>query len=448
MDILNNIWIALSTENVTLINWLSILLLLFFEMPLSLYLFKNLLDLKTNKSQDVIYVLTMTLSSSLTTSFVPSPFNVLLNYLVLFIVILLVFKLPIIKTAVAMLAPTVILSLLNMLFLNPFLNIMNITYEQGRSIPIYRITYLFLIYTLLALIVLLLKYRKITIFVIDDLSLKNKAILLLNLILGLFVIIIQIIIMAYYINNLPLTFTFLNFISLFAYFFISTYSLTRVMKLSVTKRELETAEAYNKSLSILHDNIRGFKHDFNNIVTTIGGFVKTEDMNGLKEYYKELENDCQRVNNIATLNPNIINNPGIFNLLSAKYHLADEKNIKINLEFFLDLNTLDVKTYEFSRILGILIDNAIDATSECEEKLINIKFRNENAKHRSVVIIENTYTNKDVNIEDIFAKGVSSKENHSGLGLWEVKQILKKNNNLNLYTTKTDNLFIQQLEIY
>ena len=48
----------------------------------------------------------------------------------------------------------------------------------------------------------------------------------------------------------------------------------------------------------------------------------------------------------------------------------------------------------------------------------------------------------------IFDKGYSSKANNTGLGLWEVKQILKRNNNLNLYTTKDEKFFKQQLEIY
>ena len=50
------------------------------------------------------------------------------------------------------------------------------------------------------------------------------------------------------------------------------------------------------------------------------------------------------------------------------------KNIKINLDFFVDLNDFKINTYEFSRILGILLDNAIEAASECEEKIINIVF--------------------------------------------------------------------------
>ena len=113
----------------------------------------------------------------------------------------------------------------------------------------------------------------------------------------------------YYIDKLPLIITFLSCISLLAYFGISVYSLTKVMKLTLTTRKLESAEEYNKTLHILHDNVRGFKHDFDNIVTTIGGYIRTNDMEGLKNYYLQLEDDCQRVNNLYLLNPEIINNP-------------------------------------------------------------------------------------------------------------------------------------------
>lgn len=65
-----------------------------------------------------------------------------------------------------------------------------------------------------------------------------------------------------------------------------------------------------------------------------------------------------------------------------------------------------------------------------------------------LLIVENTYTNKDVNTDKIFEKGYSTKQGNTGLGLWEVRQILKKNNNLNLFTTKNDEFFTQQFEIF
>lgn len=139
---------------------------------------------------------------------------------------------------------------------------------------------------------------------------------------------------------------------------------------------------------------------------------------------------------------------GIYNLLTSKYHEAEAKDIKVNMTFLLDLNTLKMKIYEFARILGILLDNAIEASSECDEKIINITFRNDSKNNRQLITIENTYQNKDIDTEKIFEKGISEKENHTGLGLWEVRKIIKKNNNANLFTSKTDKFFLQQLELY
>lgn len=135
-------------------------------------------------------------------------------------------------------------------------------------------------------------------------------------------------------------------------------------------------------------------------------------------------------------------------MLTSKYHESDSQNIKMNMTFLLDLSTLNMKIYDFARILGILLDNAIEASKECEEKIINIIFRNDTKNNRQLIIIENTYKNKNVDTEKIFEKGISEKENHTGLGLWEVRKIIKKNNNINLFTSKTDKFFSQQLEIY
>lgn len=444
---ISNIWTALSTENPKLIT-IILHIAIFIESYLILNLFLSIFNIKSTSKQRILYVILYVVEGTLSSLYIPSPYNLIINYLILFLIVYFIFKLKPIKVILCVIIPIIFFGLLGSLIMNPYLTLFNITYEQTESIPIYRLGYLAIMYTIVGLIIGIIRCKNFKITILEEIDKKTKLVIISNFILGLIVLCIQLFINFYYINEFPLIITFLNFISLFAYFFISTYSLTRVTKLYKTQKQLENSEAYNKSLSILHDNIRCFKHDFDNIVATIGGYVKTNDMEGLKKYYYQLEDDCQRVNNIATLSPEIINNPGVYSILSSKYHKADEKNIKINLEFFLDLNTLNMKIYEFTRMFGILLDNAIEATSECEEKLINIKFRNEPNKNRQLVIVENTFNDKNLNIDEIFQKGVSGKENHTGLGLWEVRKILKKNNNLNLYTKKDNDLFIQQLEIY
>lgn len=447
MDILNNIWNALSTENAGLLTIVT-LPSIFIENFLMLMIFINLLNFECNKKQKLIFVCLASICSFSANLFIPSPFNVVFNYLILFIIIYYIFKQGIIKSLIALFIPVIIFGLLTVLILNIYIKVLNITYVQAETTPFYRLLYLFIVYLTVSLFIFILKHKNFKIKILEDFDKKTKIIVIMNFILGIITLGFNSVLVVFYTQVAPLYVSFLNFIILIAYVFINLYSLSRITKLTTTTRELRTAEEYNRSITVLYDDVKGFKHDFNNIVSSIGGYIDTNDIEGLKEYFIPLREDCQRTNNIAMLNPNIINNPAIYSLLSSKYHKADGLGIKINFDFFVDLNEFEINSYEFSRILGILLDNAIEAASECKNKVINIYFRNEYTKNRHVVLISNTYKDKNVNTEEIFEKGKSGKENHSGLGLWEVRQYVKKHNNLNLYTSKNDKYFSQQLEIY
>ena len=448
MELLNNIWNALTTPNEILIK-IILLPSAIIETIFTLIIFTTVFNLKTTTKQNTIYVLSCSMITFLSTCFIPSPYSTFINYICIFVIICFIFKTTLLQGLIASIISTLLFALVGILILNPYFTLLNIGYDESATIPIYRIIYLALMYFIIFLITLLLKFKNYKIDLPDyNLDKKSKNVLYLNLLIGFITLCIQAVITTYYTDTLPLIITFLSFLSLLAYFSVSIYSLTRVIKLSITTQKLQNAEEYNKTLSILHDNVRGFKHDFDNIVTTIGGYVKTNDMEGLKKYYVQLEDDCQKVNNLYVLNPKLINNPGVYSLLTTKYQEAEEKGIKVNMSLLLDLSKLNMKIYEFTRVLGILLDNAIDASNECEEKIINIILRDDAKNHRQLITIENTYNDKNVDTEKIFNKGFTGKENHTGLGLWEVRKILNKSKNLNLHTTKNKKYFSQQIEIY
>lgn len=447
MEILNNLWLAVSTPNELLINIIAVPSAIL-ENILILLLFMSILNINSNFKHKALFVIIMTLTSFISMNFLPNALNLSLNYILMIILTHFIFKISFLKSFFSIVAASLIFNIVSLLFLNPYITFFNLSSEQLSTIPLYRLLYVILVYSCVFIVTTIIKKRSLKIKFIDDIDKKSKLIIFSNLILGLLTLFVQTFIAIYYIDKLPILITSLSFISLIAYFGLSIYSLTRVFKLTLTTRKLESAEEYNNTLHILHDNVRGFKHDFDNIVTTIGGYIRTEDMNGLKKYYLQLEDDCQRVNNLYLLNPEIINNDGIYNLLTKKYNEAEEKDIKVNITFLLDLSTLHMKIYEFARILGILLDNAIEASSECEERIINLTFRNDSKNSRELILIENTYNDKNLDTEKIFEKGVSGKDNHTGLGLWEVRKLIKKNNNINLYTSRNDNFFCQQLEIY
>lgn len=447
MEIFNNIWTALSTPN-ELIMSIVYIPFTFIESTIIMYLFLYILNIKADKRQKFLYVILSSIEGLITNNFIPSPFNTIINYVILLIIVYFIFKQNVLKTFLAIFIPIIVFALISSLLLNPFIKINNISYNETVSIPIYRMEYLFITYLIVSAILLIIKNKNIYLNILDEFDKKTKLILSLTFVLAVLVLCVQFIITFYYTDILPIPISIMSFICLLSYYGISIYTLTRITKLISTKKQLANAEEYNKTLQIIHDSVRCFKHDFDNTVATLGGYIQTNDMEGLKNYYKQLENECEKVNNLYILNPEIINNPGIYSLLTNKYHKAEKQDVKLNISVLMDLNTINMKIYDFTKILGILLDNSIDAASTCEEKIVNVIFREDDKNKRQLLIIENTYLDKNVDINKIFDKRFTGKENHTGLGLWEIRKILKRNNNLNLHTTKTDKYFTQQFEIY
>lgn len=227
--------------------------------------------------------------------------------------------------------------------------------------------------------------------------------------------------------------------------------MLKTINLEITKCDLAQTQLHNKTLELLYNNTSAFKHDFMNIITAFGGYVYSNNIEGLTKYYEKIVDECHINNNLSTLNPKIINNPAIYNILASKYYKADELNITINLQIFIDLNNLKIDIYKFCRILGILLDNAIEASAKCEEKFIKIDLHDVKTKNYQILTIENTYANKNIDLDKLSQKGYTTKTENTGshgIGLWQVDKIIKKSHNLFLHTDKDDNYFIQKLKIY
>ena len=447
IEILQTIWSSLTTENPVLTNYICVPLA-FIEISISMLLFTTLLNVNATQKQKLMYVFIASTLVFLIKLLIPAPFNTYLNILMLLICIIIVFKLNVLKSIICLMFPFIITAFIESMFAKMYYSIFNIDYIIATRIPIHRLAISLIIYFLEFLIYLGLKYFKLNFKKIEVISKKKRNLLIINTILAIILIATQIYIIYFYASFLPFYIILLNLLGLITYVIFNLYAIFTVSKLETTSMNLEEAKLYNKTLQMLQDNTRAFRHDFSNIVQGMADFIDKNDMEGLKKYYSQLLEDIQHTNNLTTLSPEVVNNPAIYNVLATKYHKADQLGIKINLEAFLNMNDLHIKIYEFTRVLGILMDNAIEAAKECDEKVINVILRKDSRRHMQLLIIENTYTNKDVNTDKIFEKGYSTKKGNTGLGLWEVRQILNKNNNLNLFTTKNDEFFTQQFEIF
>lgn len=447
MEIFQTIWTSLTTENEVITNIIGIPSIIV-ETTIFMLFFTLILNIKATSKQKLIYVSVVSSLGIISRYAIPTPYGTYINLVFIIAAMMILFKVNFFKAIFSLIVPFLLTAIVESIIAKLYSSIFNYEYIVGMNIPLHRFVGTFIMYFILYCFYLLLKYFKSNIPKFEVLDKRKKILLAINTIFGIVLVSTQIYMITFYVSNIPFFVTLISILCLIAYFIISLYTIFTVAELETTSMKLEEAELYNKTLQILHDNIRAFKHDFWNIVQGIGGYIGKNDMEGLKKYYAKLVEDCHQVNNLTALSPSVVNNPAVYNVLAHKYHKADELGIKINLDVFMDLNELNINSYELTRILGILMNNAIEASKECEDKTINVTFRKDNKRPMQLIIIENTYKDKNIDTEKIYEKGYSTKEGNTGLGLWEIRQIMKKHNNLNLYTTKNNEYFSQQFEIF
>ena len=267
MEILQTIWTALTTENEVLTNVLFIPFM-FIEMYLTMLLFTSLLNISSTPKQRTIYVIALAVLGNLTNLFVPKPYNTFLNVILCPIAVMLIFKTKIFKAILCEIIPYVIFLLVGAITLSLYIMILNITTDTVVKIPLYRIANSLCNYLCVYIIYRILKHFNLNITLLDNI--KSKHILIINLLIGILAVCVQSYIAALYTDVLPFSIVIINLSTLLFYFIFSFYSLLRTNKLEIAERDLEQSKQYINTLTILHDSIRCFKHDFGNMVTTIG----------------------------------------------------------------------------------------------------------------------------------------------------------------------------------
>ncbi len=179
----------------------------------------------------------------------------------------------------------------------------------------------------------------------------NIAIIVINFISLLIFLVLLIFIPCFYKNNIPI-FIFLIGIALFlVYLAFTIFSLFKFKKLNISLQDLEEVKLHNKTLQILYDDVRTFKHDFCNIVQSIDGYIKTGNLPSLEKYNNEIKLECGNLNSLSALNPKFIDDSGIYNLIASKYYKAKKFGVSLDMNFLVKFSSINVSTYAFSRIL-------------------------------------------------------------------------------------------------
>lgn len=200
------------------------------------------------------------------------------------------------------------------------------------------------------------------------------------------------------------------------------------------------------------ENQRILRHEVKNEFRTIRAKISDNQENKeIIEYIDEIVNDKYEVNKEKYAKFGYLPPNGIKGLCYFKTQEAEGKGIKVSLNISKRIKnstiySLNVKQQrDFGRILGVFLDNAIEASVETKEKQVGIEAY-VNAEQEFKLIISNTYNNK-IDKEKIGIESFSTKGKNRGHGLLLVKQLVNKNDIFKIRTSLENNLYIQTIEI-
>lgn len=226
-----------------------------------------------------------------------------------------------------------------------------------------------------------------------------------------------------YIDNIILI---IFFISLFALIIHNRFVINNEVR--KTEELLELITKYEKK----NDEYRAYKHELlNNLLA-----LKSIKNKNTKEFDSSLDELISLYNTKSSGIKNIYKLPsGLKCIVYYKLNDIDEDkynvNVNISKQVSINLEKVDHKEYmSLCKIMGIVLDNAIEAMKNSEGKTLNIDVYKE--KDNVIIEVDNTFDKSTTDITKIYNKNYSTKGKNRGLGLYLANLLLKNSKYLHM----------------
>lgn len=250
------------------------------------------------------------------------------------------------------------------------------------------------------------------------------------------------------------------FFMLLIFYFILTALIVMIVR-ALSQKSLLEAEAKNDRIVAelqkqyvdevkkQYQEIRKFRHDYTNLLSTINYFLESNKISELRDFFfndiLKTNTDLKETNLILDALQNL-ESLGVRSIFYTKILLAQENNIEVHIEIndFVP-EEKKVSTISLVRIFGIFLDNAIEELKEIKEGSLTIVAFKENEE--LVFIIQNSIRDNIEPLQVLKQEGYSTRGEKRGLGLSNVDEILLSEPNVLLETKIREGLFIQRVTI-
>lgn len=324
------------------------------------------------KKSDYIYIIGIVLSS---VYFFDKIGSISLVVITIFIIIFLYFKIRLYSVFLVMVTQ-IILYCANFVYIIIFSYIITISHSVFIVLPIFLVVYVSISYALAYILNRILKRINGT-----YLSLNKKFLTVITIV----IVITFSLLFAYSqidasdastIKQYSLLFLGIIILLSILIFIYSQFTL-KEMKYKRNQEEIETYYEYTLKIEAINNEMRKFRHDYVNILTTLSEYIREDDMTGLRDYFNKnivpmkdnLQMNALKLNGIENLKVREIKG-----LLTAKILRAQEMNIPISIEIPDEVTRINLNMIDLSRSIGIILDNAIEASSEIDDPIIRVAF--------------------------------------------------------------------------
>ncbi len=221
------------------------------------------------------------------------------------------------------------------------------------------------------------------------------------------------------------------------------FFLNKIYNRQINKKKIEMLEKYTQDLENSHLKLRKFKHDYKNLLLLIDSLLKEQKYSQAQLYLKEL-NDYSTDEMMSTVSSysdidNIKHDQFKYLLLEKIFKMIKE-DILFHFECKQQMSKFNINDFDAVRLIGILLDNAIEATLEIEKKQVNIVVNQ--VDETLEITIENTYEVDQLShVEMLYQPEYTTKSGHDGLGLTIVDQMSNLHHNLFVQYHPTDYFF-------
>lgn len=267
---------------------------------------------------------------------------------------------------------------------------------------------------------------------------------------------ITLVMLAIFFYNLIKTFEFNN--NIITYLVIIVMLICILLYLFKQKIENEKiSKKYDELLDVMKsyesdiEEQRTLRHETKNEFATIKCKLQDkEDNKTIIEYIDSVIGEKEKAGSTKYSKFKYLPSNGLKGFFYYKFIEAEKKgiNVSINISkqiensFLKDIETKDFK--DLARIIGVYLDNVIEASSTSEDKKLGIEMYL--IKEKIEIIITNTFNN-EINLDKIGKESFSTKGKHRGHGLLLVNKILSENNMFEAKNEIRGNIYIQSLKI-